>query len=547
VGDDGRAPEWVDRVSRGLALWFGFRGSVLQNKSTSFDRAGAFYEGVNYANYALSEYLRFRLAYANVFPNRRQPRFKPLEQATDFFLQTFYPTAASFFTINFGDSGLRTNSSATVRLLVETGFAHPNAGWYLSKTSSGRVPLVDPLQLLARKTPPAAPPDRLPQSVIYRDIGWATLRSSWKDGATMLAVKSGFAWNHAHADAGSFVLFHNGAPLITDSGSSSYNDPLYGGYYVRSRAHNVILYNGEGQPAEDIRRGVKIPGQVHSLLDGMGLKYVYADSAGPMARYFTRNYRHWLWVGGAILIFDDIRAHEAGRLDWLLHHDGAAAQANANGVTLTNGDAKAEVRFLFPEVAIREEMGYADHRTGQKVPYFVFSPKIPSREEKFLAAILPYPEAPSIEPLNAPNAIGVRVKQGGEVTDAFLNLQADGRKMHDNSINVIEGWDTDAYLFAVTRSEKAGAADPDTVTRYFVSSGSFLRKGGRVLLDSLSKVDAVWQPGGKTEVLMEGQDEIEAAVGVAVRPASLAVNGRHAEFQYSARTRLAAFRISGGR
>jgi hypothetical protein len=545
VGDDERAPEWLDRVSRGLALWFGFHGSVLQNKTANFDRAGAFYEGIGYANYALSEYLRYRLAYSNVFAKRTQPRVKPLEQATDFFLQTLYPTSSSFFTINFGDSGLHTSCAATVRLLLETGYTHPNAGWYLSKAASAtsqRFSYADPLDLLARKTVPVTSPDRLPESAIYRDIGWAVMRSSWKDDATMLAVKSGFTWNHTHADAGSFVLFHNGAPLITDSGACGYGDPLYGRYYVQSRAHNVILFNGEGQPPGDVRQGVKNPGRVHSLLDGMGMKYVYADATGPMARYFTRNFRHWLWVGGAILIFDDVRAYEEGRLDWLLHYKGKA-EANGSSVTITNGEARAEVRFLFPkEVVSREEMGYGDHRPTQKVPYLAFSPKTPSREEKFVVAILPLPKdgGTVVEALSGTNAIGVRVTHGPEVTEVYLNLQADGRKMHDNSNNVIAGWDTDAYLLAVTRPIDAA---PDAITRYFVSGGSYLRRGGRVVLDSLSKVDAIWRPGGKTEILLEGQDEIEAAVRTAVRPASLTVNGRNAEFQYSARTGLTAFRV----
>jgi hypothetical protein len=189
-------------------------------------------------------------------------------------------------------------------------------------------------------------------------------------------------------------------------------------------------------------------------------------------------------------------------------------------------------------------MGYADHQSNRKVPYLVFSPKTPSREQKFLAAILPHPGEPAVEPLTGPDAMGIRVKQAGELTDVYLNLNADGRRMHDNSNNVIDGWETDAYLFAVTRPEKADVADADTVTRYFVSGASYLRKSGRILLDSLSKVDAIWQPGSNTEVLIEGQDEIEAALGTASRPASLVVNGRNAEFQYAARTRMAAFRVS---
>ena len=35
-------------------------------------------------------------------------------------------------------------------------------------------------------------------SVIYPDIGWATYEGSlWEDDRTLLAIKSGFTWNHA--------------------------------------------------------------------------------------------------------------------------------------------------------------------------------------------------------------------------------------------------------------------------------------------------------------------------------------------------------------
>jgi hypothetical protein len=501
LDDEPRAAVWVDRTADNLAQWFGYRGNVLQNKSATFDRDGAFYEGAGYANYALSEYLRFRLAYANVVPGHSQPRVKPLEQATDFFLQTLYPTSSGFYTVNFGDSGLHNSSAATVRLLVETGFRHPNSGWYLSKTGTTGPLAADPLALLARQPqPPPTPPDSLPRSCIYRDVGWAMLRDSWRDDATMLGVKCGFTWNHSHADAGSFVLFHKGAPLITDSGTVNYADPLYRGYYVTSHAHNVVLFNGEGQPAEDIGRGVKFPGRMYSLLDGAGLKYVYADATGPMARWFTRAYRHWLWLDGAILVFDDLRAFEPGRFDWLLHHDGASAALDGNRVTLSAGNSKADLRFLFPaDLDVREEMGYADHQPEQKAPYSVFSNKAPSRDEKFLAAILPYPDRgaiPLVEPLSSADAIGVRVSQGEAVTDVWLNLRADGRKMHDNSINRISGWDTDAYLLALTRARDA-STDTRNVSRYFVADGSFLRNSGHVALDVLAKQTCVWRPGEK--------------------------------------------------
>ncbi len=130
----------------------------------------------------------------------------------------------------------------------------------------------------------------------------------------MLAVKSGFAWNHAHPDAGSFILFHAGQPLIIDSGNCSYGRREYTSYYRHSKAHNVVLFNGHGQNPEDCGhgdRGVKTPGRVYRLMDTAGLKYVFADATGPTSWKFSRNYRHFLWVFDVILIFDDVRTHEA--------------------------------------------------------------------------------------------------------------------------------------------------------------------------------------------------------------------------------------------
>jgi hypothetical protein len=392
-----------------------------------------------------------------------------------------YPTSGGFLAVNFGDASLRSSGAATVRLLVETGFPHPCAGWYLRKTDADPV---DPLALVARRSIPDAKPDRLPLSKLYSEMGWSVLRSSWEDDATLLAVKSGMAWNHAHADAGSFVLFHRGVPLLIDSGTCSYARREYGGYYVQGRAHNVILFNGEGEPREDIRRGAKTPGRVYSLLDAEGVKYCYADATGPMARYFQRNYRHFLWIDGALLLFDDVLSHEPGRLDWLLHYAGAA-QAASSGAVVTNGEARAEVRFLHPqEVAVREEKGLADHAPDRPAPYFAFSPKTPAREQKFVVAVL-LAGAPSVEPIAGPLMLGARLTSPGRVTSVYLNLQADGRRTHENSNNTMDGWETDAYLLAVTRGPGG--------SRYFVSCGSYLRREGKVLLDSLTKVDRVWK------------------------------------------------------
>lgn len=553
LGDDPRAEEWVERVYRGFPLWFSYRGNVLQNKSPNFDDGGAFYESVGYANYALSEYLLFRLAYSNIFPRSPPPDIPVLEKAGDFFLHTCYPTSSSLLTVNFGDHNLHGNAAATVRLLLAnsgTGVppvkshgqdAHATSAdgklqWYLERTDAG---LSTPLGLLyfdaSRK---AVKPVDAPRSAIYPDIGWAILRSTWEDNSTLLAVKSGFTWNHAHADAGSFILFHAGEPLIIDSGTCSYGRREYVGYYCQSRAHNVVLFNGQGQNPEDIRRGVKSPGKVHQLLELDGLSYVYADATGPTSLHFSRNYRHFLWVGNVILIFDDLRTHESGRIQWLLHYEGKAEKRDG-GFLLSKGRARALVRTLFPEnLTVTEEEGLADHKPDVKVAYLSFSPREETRQTKFVTAILPLAEGeedvPRLERLEGPEMLGVRILENGTVTEVYLNLRADGRRMHVNTNNTIAGWDTDAYLFAVTRSEGSDANNPDSASRYFVACGSYLRRNGKVVLDSLSKVYAAFSMGKRDmDVVLQGQPFIEASIRSARKPQNVLLNGEKAPVEYN--------------
>ncbi len=131
------------------------------------------------------------------------------------------------------------------------------------------------------------------------------------------------------------------------------------------------------------------------------------------------------------------------------------------------------------------------------MPYLAFRIRQNARVQKFVTAIVLHTSSggglPAVQPFSANESIGARIETGNTITDVYLNLQADGRRMHVNSNNNIEGWETDAYLLAWTRPA-ARSADPNAITRFFVSCGSYLRRQGRVYLDSLTKIDAVWRP-----------------------------------------------------
>ena len=500
LDDVPEAADWAERVSQVFPEFFNYKGNVLQNKTANFDEKGAFYESLSYADYALREYLLFRLAYSNVFGKLSAPDIPLLEKVGDFFIHACYPASDDIMSVNFGDSNLNATGARTIRMLLANGYDAPEYHWYLSRTDSG---LNDPVGLVYYElNPRESLPNDFTRSMLYQDIGWAVLRSSWQDDATMLAVKSSFAWNHAHPDAGSFILFHRGRPLIIDSGNCSYSRREYTSYYRHSKAHNVILIDGHGQNPEDCGngdRGTVTPGRIHKLIDKAGLRYVFADATGPTSWKFSRNYRHFLLIGDAILIFDDVRTHEAGRLEWLLHYQDKADRQGSR-IILSNGDARAVMLSLFPEeIKVTEKKGLKDHDPDTEVTYLALSPKEAGQESKFITAVLPLDPgdnepAVQIERLKANDAIGARLIEGKMVTDVYLNLRADGRKMHRNSCNIIAGWYTDAYMFAVTRPKGADKNDPDSVVRYFVACGSYLRRDGKVLLDSLSKVYTVFVP-----------------------------------------------------
>jgi hypothetical protein len=551
AGEVPDAAAWAHQVADAFPEWFAYAGNILQNKSPNFDREGAFYESVGYADYALSEFLLFRLAHANVFPGAPVPESPLLERSGEFFVHTCYPRTDGMLSVNFGDSSLRADGARTVWLLGANGYANDMYRWYLGQC---RARLDDPLHLVYGQPESVPPlPDEVPLAKNYPDIGWAMMRSSWAPDATLLAVKSGFAWNHAHPDAGSFILFHGGEPLIIDSGNCSYSRREYTTYYRQSQAHNVVLWNGKGQNPEDCGgadRGVAIPGSVHHLLDAAGIRYLLADATGPTSWIHSRNYRHLLWIDGVILIVDDLRSHEPGRYEWLLHHEGTA-QSDDAGLLVANGNrSQARVYPLFPEhQVVTEKEGLKDHEPDTKVTYLSLGPTNLCREIKFVTAIVPLPVDPNesipvITPFQGPEFLGVTLRSRDRVTDVFLNLRADGRKMHRNSCHVLRGWETDAYLLGLTRSITADPNNPQAVERCFVACGSYVRNQGQVLLDSLSKLYAAFtirQTAG--EAALSGQPVLAAALWNPQPPQSWRLNGAPAVWTYDPKSRMVHLRL----
>ena len=515
------AAEAAKLAVESLPEWFAFEGDEIQGKPRTFDRDGGMYESINYASFGITEALLLRMAWLNSHPGSKLPVIKQMELLPAFFSYVCYPRDGMLYSINFGDSHKNVTGESSMALAYAMGVKDPVTLWYITQLEPNQhregFPMNFPMGLLYLPDVKNAPklPD-LPTAHLWKDFGWASMRDSWKKNATMLAVKSGMTWNHAHADANSLILFHKGVDIIKDAGNCSYGKPEYRNYFFQSEAHNVVKFNGEGQPRAQQYHGSPLPGNVSSLLDAGNVKYVMANGTGPMSRWFSRNLRHYLWIGDVIYIVDDIVSHEPGQFEWLWH-PGGEVKKRGGDLEITSGESSVVLRPLYPEPLAPSNFVHdypnmlwwevidAPKETldGTEQYYSLHLPKVTDRVKGVTAIILKESpdrkELPKMSRIEGKDWIGVRSVFGGKVTDLYINQLADGRLMHLNSWIDADGWTTDAYMLAVTYDEGVDPAKSSEVT---LIHGGTLKRDGHIYHSSHTKGNIVGKvSGGKFKPL----------------------------------------------
>lgn len=529
-----------------LPEWFDFAGDVIQRKPRTFDRDGGMYESINYASFGITEALLLRLAWLNSHPGATLEDIPQMSQLADFFCHVAYPRTGQLHSINFGDSHKNVTGESSMLLAYAMGATDPATLWYATQIEPGQhregFPVTFPMGFLYTPDLSKAPAEpALPKSKIWNDFGWATMRDSWDKDATMLAVKSGMTWNHSHADANSLILFHKGVDIIKDAGNCSYGKPEYRNYFFQSDAHNVVKFNGKGQPTYQQYHGTMLPGSLHSLLDGGDIRYVMANGTGPMSDQLERNFRHFLWIGDVILVIDDIRAHEPGNFEWLWH-PGGDVKKRGGDLEITSGESSVVIRPLYPQTLAPSnfvhdypELLYWDvidapHESLQHTEQY-YSLKLPQHTDrvKGVTAIIlkdsvAQRQLPSIEKREGKDWIGLRINDGGRITDLYINQLADGRLMHLNSWIEADGWSTDAYMLAVTYDE---GTDPARTADLFIGHGSALRRGDDVRFSSLSKLNVVSRRDGDAiDLYVDGQPRVNLGINPMGKCRLLTVNGK---------------------
>lgn len=535
-----------------LPEWFSFAGDELQNKPKTFDVNGGMYESINYATFGTSEALLFRIAWQNAHPAVTPNHIPELEKTPEFFMYFAYPRTGILNSVNFGDSHSNVVGDNTLMLLNALGNKDKNILWYLNQVVDGQHREGNyrntPIGFLYfPDTNNAADVPNLPKSQVFPDFGWASFRTSWQKNATMLAVKSGHTWNHSHADANSFIIYHKGEAIIKDAGNCSYPNPEYRNYFFQSQAHNVVQFNGEGQPTNQQYEGSMLDGNLSNIMDAGNIKYILANGTGPTANNFIRNFRHFLWIDNVIYVIDDLKTYKQGKFEWLWHTEGEVKKSGID-MNVTNKNASVVVRPIYPEylvpsgfvhdyptfLNVEEKQGPTEDLKGKET-YYSFKYPMETNRVKGLTAIILKDSVneknlPRMEKIEGKDWIGLRIRNKGKITDLYINQLADGRMMHMNSWIWAEGWETDAYLFAVTYDENAKPLEAKDI---FIAYGSALRRDGVSYLGSLSKLNVIQKSVGKeTQITVNGQPLINATFFSPDKPASLILNDKKSNIKY---------------
>ncbi|MBQ6065585.1 MAG: heparinase II/III-family protein [Clostridia bacterium] len=472
----------LDCVDHALADYLTYPGNRLFNKTRSFDDKGFFYEGVGYDNYGtgtLLQYLFCRERYDGRNETIRATLPAGFADAPIYFM---YPITregkTAYLSLNFCDSDTDNFPERIVRYAARLGLDTSPSRALAATCGTGLWEEIAGVDYASLKGSVEA----LPKTAVLSS-GYAVTRDTWEPDGTVFAVHSGMCWNHAHNDAGSFVIFHRGRPFFTDCGTCDYSKPEYHAYYCQDAAHSLLLVDGRSSRDEELYRGNKFPGALIDTYKGKDFFFVQADATGPAARLCSRLYRNFIWIDDRLLVIvDDVYCHEPRTVQFSLHYDGTYRQ-EGNTVWFDNDGMTAKLISHGPAAALTEKVGHESHKQDEDKIYIELSDGAKERTHTLLHTLELDPEDRNVtyETLSCEHGDGVKITDGDVEREIWYNHLADGHVMHDNSQTTVGGYDTDAYLLMITRDSR------EQTERVLAVCASFLRRDGKVYHSSYAK------------------------------------------------------------
>ncbi len=441
--------KWFELIEEALYGFVEYKGADLLNKKQNFDEKGLFYESVGYFDYGAGEHLFYVYHRERYTGKPCAARHELFSKMSDAILSFAYPLDNKISFLNYGDSSTDTNVKKLMKYLVLNGYAEPSAYAYLNRMGKGCSDITD-LFFSDKYFEKDGSMEAIPTFQTFPNTGYSIVRSSWENNATLFTAKSGFSWNHAHEDAGSFMLYSEGKQLFIDSGTCPYSHKNYHGYYFRAAAHNVVMLGGKNQDDMNIHRGMRFMGSIlHAVEPIDGVKFICADVTGPLSNLCSRNFRSFIVIDNKhYVIIDDIYTHDPCTSEALFHYAGKAE--TKDGVfCIDNDGVKAYLTPIYPEnTEIVTHIGHPEAKPDEDNEYIgIFSKE--EVEAHHLINVVSLTDE-KICRVSGIDSEGVKIGD----TEVIYNLRADGKRMHWNSNNTLDGIDTDAYIM-IKRGDKA--------------------------------------------------------------------------------------------
>jgi len=269
----------------------------------------------------------------------------------------------------------------------------------------------------------AQSPLELPQARSFPAVGLASFHTALGDrenDVSFLMRSSPYGGvSHGHADQNAYVIEAFGRGLAIATGYYPwYGSPHHHQWTRATKAVNSILVDGQGQ----VPRRWDANGELIAFESVDGYDYAEAEAAPAYLGRMERFRRHVVHVRpGVFVLFDDLRAPEPARLQWLLH---AYKQIDVDETTrvlrIENSPAAMNVHLLLPDkVDFTQTDKYDPEPESTKgrwsnTWHLTASTVAPARSTRFLAVLMPHrlgkeDALPEVELLSGQGAVGVRL------------------------------------------------------------------------------------------------------------------------------------------
>lgn len=383
------APRWARLVQNRVRAWLNDRGGdwyvdnpyaqnrprpipVIGPSEPNFGSDGGYKESIGYMNYGTRYVCDFanslrRVNGKNLFTHVPE---NLLDHMAWSIMAWQEDGAVKSALIDFGDEGGTTAWYGDLLACLMRNRGDGLAAWLYRRIT----PVPSTPRMLVWNDPKL--PERSPQDNgcmrVFRDIGQVVIRHGWGPHDPMAAIK--FHQNRGHHDIGTFYLFGGGGPTIIDSGTTSYNSPIYAKHLAWTAAHNVVMVDNENQVRADGK-----------LLAAVGTSLIGAASGQLKAAYPDKLES---WTRDLIMLPDGVIVHDylvgtgPHRFDLVLHPENPFRLRRENELIVGGTPSRARIQVAggVPLTAAIQD-GY--HRTLPR-KYVRFSADGPAHEAWFM-------------------------------------------------------------------------------------------------------------------------------------------------------------------